>query len=525
MPAAQPSSSPLRGVGAEAPAARHLGDAELRYRALVESLPHRVFFKDCNSVFVCVNSGFARDLGLSAEDLAGKSDFDLFPAGLAQKYRNDDQAVLMSRQARSFEEVNVANGQTRIVSVTKTPVLGEDGEAVGLLGVFTDITEQRRTEAALAQERNFLRALIENSTDRIFFKDAGSRFVWCSLSLVRRLGRQRPDELIGRTDFDFHPEAFARETFATEQEVIRSGAAQLNRIEQRAHEDGAVTWSSVSRVPIRDDDGKVIGLIGISRDITELKFREEQLKDLATRLEQNNRELQDFAYVASHDLQEPLRKIQAFGDRLKVKCAAQLGDQGRDYLERMQNAAGRMQVLIDDLLAYSRVTTRAQPFVPTDLNGIVADVLSDLEVRIEQTGATVTCEPLPIIEADAIQMRQLFQNLIGNALKFHRKDVPPVVRIRALAPATEVPEAAAMCQILVEDNGIGFEEKYLDRIFVVFQRLHGRAEYEGTGVGLAICRKIALRHGGDITARSQLGEGATFIVTLPAHHPKEEHLP
>jgi signal transduction histidine kinase len=185
----------------------------------------------------------------------------------------------------------------------------------------------------------------------------------------------------------------------------------------------------------------------------------------------------------------------------------------------MQAAAGRMRSLINDLLTFSRVETKAQPFRPVDLGRVAREVLSDLEGRIEQTGARVEVDGLPTVEAEPTQMRQLLQNLIGNALKFHRPGEPPVVQVHgrpALAPEGEGDAAdPTLCRIAVQDNGIGFDEKYLDRIFGVFQRLHGRGEYEGTGMGLAICRKIVDRHGGSITARSAPGHGATFLVTLP----------
>ena len=242
---------------------------------------------------------------------------------------------------------------------------------------------------------------------------------------------------------------------------------------------------------------------------TRVRERTLELAETNTELERSNRELQDFAFVASHDLQEPLRKIQAFGDRLKTKQSAQLGSDGLNYLERMQNAAGRMQTLINDLLTFSRVTTKAQPFVKVDLNRIAREVVSDLETRVQQTGGRVEISSLPSIEADALQMRQLLQNLIGNALKFHRSGVPPIVKVESAGSSN------GHCQINVEDNGIGFDEKYLDRIFTPFQRLHARGEYEGTGIGLAVCRKIIERHGGNITAKSTPGSGTTFIINLP----------
>jgi signal transduction histidine kinase len=246
-----------------------------------------------------------------------------------------------------------------------------------------------------------------------------------------------------------------------------------------------------------------------------------ELQNLAQKLEASNRELQDFASIASHDLQEPLRKIQAFGDRLRARYWGPLGDEGRDYIRRMQDAAGRMQTLITDLLTLSRVSTKAQPFVEIDLAAIARDVLSDLETHIDQAGADVVLGNLPAIQADPTQIRQLLQNLIGNALKFRREGVPPRIVVDAVVEQPDLSDGGLgvpLLRLAIADNGIGFDEKYLDRIFTVFQRLHGRGTYEGTGVGLAVCRRIVERHGGTITAHSRPGQGSTFIVTLPVQH-------
>ncbi|MDT5157444.1 MAG: hypothetical protein QOH51_1801 [Acidobacteriota bacterium] len=263
-------------------------------------------------------------------------------------------------------------------------------------------------------------------------------------------------------------------------------------------------------------------------DITDRKRIEEKLKIYADKLERSNRELQDFAQVASHDLQEPLRKILSFGDRLRIKAGESLDADCQDYLQRMFNAAFRMQSLITDLMSFSKIETMGQPFVPTDLGLIAREVSADLETSVEKARGRLEIEELPTIDADPMQMRQLLQNLIGNSLKYFRAGVPPVVRVYSQKLDARSPEsmdesalARQLCQILVEDNGIGFDEKYLDRIFTVFQRLHKKGEYEGTGVGLAICRKIVDRHGGTITARSRPGQGTTFVVTLPVRQPKE----
>ncbi|WP_425617357.1 CHASE3 domain-containing protein [Anatilimnocola sp. NA78] len=256
-------------------------------------------------------------------------------------------------------------------------------------------------------------------------------------------------------------------------------------------------------------------------EVTTRTQAEAAAQQAAQELQRSNRELEQFASVASHDLQEPLRKIQAFGDRLQLHCGAQLGERGADYLQRMLSSAGRMRKLIDDLLTYSRVASKAQPFSAVDLNEVAEEVVGDLEARLHDVKGKVEIGKLPHIEADPTQMRQLFQNLIGNALKFHRPDLPPVVQVTSQivpAPAKSNGEHAAngsVCEVTVQDNGIGFEQVYADRIFELFQRLHGRDEYQGTGMGLAICRKIIERHAGNIAAHSEPNQGTRFVFTLP----------
>ena len=328
--------------------------------------------------------------------------------------------------------------------------------------------------------------------------------------------------------------------------ALRSSQSFEMEYRVRRASDGVYRWHLGQARPIRNSEGDVERWFGTCTDVEDYKHAEaeirilnenleervrdrtaqleqagrrlaqanEELNSSSLKLEQSNRELQDFAAVASHDLQEPLRKVQAFGERLKTVCGEALDAQGRDYLDRMLNASQRMQTLIQDLLRFARVTSQAHPFSPVDLAQVAREVLSDLEVRISETNARVEVGYLPSIQADAMQMRQLLQNLIGNALKFRQIGTPPVIRVYA-EEASVQPDADGMFRLVVQDNGIGFEEKYLDRIFTVFQRLHGRAEYEGTGVGLAICRKIAQRHGGEITATSSPGQGACFRVALP----------
>jgi signal transduction histidine kinase/HAMP domain-containing protein len=238
-------------------------------------------------------------------------------------------------------------------------------------------------------------------------------------------------------------------------------------------------------------------------------------------LERSNRDLQEFAFVASHDLQEPLRKVQTFGDLLIKKFAPSLEGEGLDYIQRMQNATARMQKLLESLLSYSRVTTKAEPFKQTDLGRSVQAALSNLEIMIKEKGAVLNVEAMPTVEAERAQMIQLFQNLVANALKFQYENVVPRLRIYSHKAGKSRSGNRMLHEICVEDNGIGFDEKYLDKIFLPFQRLHGRGGYEGVGMGLAICKKIVERHGGEITAKSEPGKGTTFTVTLPEKQGKQ----
>jgi signal transduction histidine kinase len=281
--------------------------------------------------------------------------------------------------------------------------------------------------------------------------------------------------------------------------VLLSRLSALSKSVRKISEMGDVT----ARVTLSGQDE----LAGLSQDINQMLS---SLEHQGEALRKSNQELEQFAYVASHDLQEPLRKVQAFSDRLATKYATQLDDDGRLYISRMQDATTRMRNLIQDLLSYSRIRSKGQEFVLVDLNETVRGVVSDLEVRLEQSGGRVKLGDLPTVLADPMQMRQVFQNLIGNALKFKREGVAPVVKIAAK-------EAGSSYLIVVQDNGIGFEQQYAERVFEIFQRLHGRGEYEGTGIGLAIVKKILERHVGGIRAESEVGEGTRFILTLPKH--------
>jgi PAS domain S-box-containing protein len=349
--------------------------------------------------------------------------------------------------------------------------------------------------------------------------------------MVMTINRDVPgipvDALVGQPDSMFTPIAPSerpalRERFAR---VISTGETidYETRVE---FPDGSIGTFESRLGPIRAGD-KITGSVLVTRDLTRQRQAEEarrtaerQIREYTVQLERSNSELERFASVASHDLQEPLRKIQAFSDRLRQKYEELLPEAGRDYVNRMQEAAKRMQDLINDLLMFSRLTTKEHRFSPVNLQKILTAVLSDLEVRIEENDAKVEYGEIPLIEADPVHMRQLFQNLISNALKFRRPDQPPVVKISAQTVAVEG-KRAPMLRLTFSDNGIGIEPRYHDRIFGIFERLHSRGKYEGTGVGLAVCRKICDQHGGSIRVEASPEGGSAFIAELPTRQERK----
>ena len=269
--------------------------------------------------------------------------------------------------------------------------------------------------------------------------------------------------------------------------------------------------------------GVPVLLTGSVRDITEQRSIEENLRNKVEELHHSNRELAEFAYVASHDLQEPLRKITTFSDRLSEKYKDVLTGDGAMYLARMTASAENMRVLINDLLEFSRISKNTLPYETTDLNRVLQDVTTDLELIIEETSTTMTSDTLPVIEAVASQMKQLLTNIINNAIKFHKEGIPPVIRIESEELGVEEKKEFELelfspyYRVQISDNGIGFESEYATRIFQVFQRLHGKSEYPGSGIGLAICKKIIEYHHGVIFAENIPGTGARFTFIIPGY--------
>jgi len=387
-----------------------------------------------------------------------------------------------------------------------------------------ELAEKQRVVDVLKKSEQEFRRIWEDSLDGMRITDEDGIVLSVNSAFCRLVGKTAA-EIIGKPFSVIYEEQHQLSSLAKHKERFATRDVKPLFEREMLLWHGGKVWFELSN-SFLEIKGQRTHLLSIFRDITERKIAEEKMREFSGLLERSNRELQDFAYVASHDLQEPLRKVAVFSDRLKVKFGDALGAEGIDYVERMQKATARMQTLITDLLSFSRVTSKSQPFSPVDLGKIVTDVLADLETRIEQVGGKVEVGALPTVDAEPLQMRQLFQNLIGNALKFNRPDEKTVVRIageifRDNLRWREIDGSAReMVRVTVRDNGIGFDQKYVDKIFQVFQRLHGREVYEGTGMGLAITRKIAEHHSGEITAESKSGEGATFIVILPAKQRK-----
>ncbi len=503
---------------------------------------------DAKGVIQIFNVGAERMLGYTAADVMNK----ITPADISDPQEVITRAKALSAElgtpiapgfealvfkaARGIEDIYeltyIRKDGSRFPAVVSVTALRDAQDAIiGYLLIGTDNTarkqveeEQKKLDQRLRDQQFYTRSLIESNIDALMTTDP--------LGIITDVNKQMEaltdctrDELIGAPFKNYFTDPERAE--AGIKLVLSEKKVTDYELTARSR-NGKKTDVSYNATTFYDRDRKLQGVFAAARDVTDRKRVDEKLKIYSDKLERSNRELQDFAQVASHDLQEPLRKILAFGDRLKSRAGESLDEQSGDYLQRMCNAAARMQTLITDLMAFSRVEIKGQAFVPTELGVIAREVSADLESRIEQTDGQVEIEELPIIDADPMQMRQLLQNLIGNSLKYHRAGVPPVVRIYSQKLDARSPEsmdesalARQLCQILVVDNGIGFDEKYLDRIFNVFQRLHKKGEYEGTGVGLAICRKIVDRHGGTITARSTPGQGTTFVVTLPVRQPKE----
>jgi PAS domain S-box-containing protein len=505
-----------------------LATANERFAAIARSIPgvvyQRIVKPDGDIRYTYISEAAEELFGVSPQEIIAN------PQALFDCHGPEYYATFKDRLVKASEALELWDVEARIITRDGTrkythaiakPHREPDG-AVVWDGVILDATRIKEAElAAAASEARTRDAIIESIPQAFALYDANDLLVtWNTRFLA--LYPQLADQIVaGRAYVEI-----VRAELQRGIDPLPEGVEPEFRLYERLAQHHLANYTAERRLP----DGRWIlvnehrtadgGTVILHTDISELKGREAALA-------RSNRELETFASIASHDLQEPLRKIDAFGDRLKRRYHETLGDDGRMYVERMQSAVGRMRSLIEDLLDYSRITTKAKPFDRVRLDEVLDEVKSDLQVAIETSDATIAAVALPVIDADRTQMRQLLQNLIANALKFRKPDLPPVISIDcvqgpASRPGAPGADAGERVCISITDNGIGFEMKYAERIFGIFQRLHNRAEYEGTGVGLATCRKIVERHNGTLTVTSEPGVGTTFTIDIPVEQPSTE---
>ena len=383
--------------------------------------------------------------------------------------------------------------------------------------------QDKRSSDIDRRSGNLYRNFLDAAATMMWVSDSYGRVDFFNQSWLQFTGRTLNDEI----SHEWSGEEIFPEDSQSCFDVYKSGFKSQQPFD---HEyrlmrfDGQYRWVHEFVNPYYDDNQELTGFVGTCVDIT---GRKEAILLANNELRIKNEELEQFAYVASHDLQEPLRKIQSFAELLTSRFSNDLPEQAMDYLNRMNNAASRMRRLINDLLTYSRVATRGKSFSEVDLKQEITEVISDLEIRMKETGGEIKIEQLHMLEADPTQIRQLLLNIISNGLKFHRKDVPPIIEISSQIKKDRVGgfihRKIDMLELTISDNGIGFDTKYLDRIFEPFQRLHGVNEFEGSGIGLAVCKKIVERHSGTLKAQSVPGEGATFVIQLPLQQGRGEN--
>lgn len=451
-------------------------------------------------------------------------------------------AIANKKVFYEFEhEIIDLKGNRKLLGVKGRCFFDSKGEVVRVLGTSEDITEVKKLKNTLkykVQELSVAYEELKKAKD--LFKEAESMmnygsFDWdvekdeiqWSDGLKRLFAGKDVNNLPQKLNYEFyksrlHEDDLVKVNDIVEEAIIRKSSYAFEH--RLIDMDGAEKTVNTRGWVVVSEEGKVIRFIGNTLDVTEIKAYERELEHKLEQLNRSNQELEQFAYVASHDLQEPLRKIMAFGERLSSKFSEELEGDGKFYISRMLDAANRMKILMENLLSYSRASRKIEPAEFIDLGVVVENVLSDLEMKIQETNANITIAHLPTIKALPTQMQQLFQNLISNALKFVKAGEVPVITIdsqevskQELKMLTFQLKAKKYFKIIISDEGIGFDSEYAERIFIIFQRLHGRAEFEGTGLGLAICKKIIDNHNGHIIAESTLNQGARFTIYLPEY--------
>ena len=468
-----------------------------------------VAMTDVQGRITYVNDKFCAISKYSREELLGQ-DHRIINSGyhpkefFQQMYRTIAQGGVWRGEIRN----RAKDGSIYWVDSTIVGLVGADGKLHKYVAIRVDITERKRAE----EVRERLAAVVESSDDAIIGKTLDGVITTWNHGAEKVFGYSS-SEAVGKPMQMLVPPERANE----EPDIL----ARIGRGESvehfetvRVRKDGKGIDVSVTISPIRDSSGAIVGVSKVARDITERKHAEQRLADKAEELARSNRELEQFAYLASHDLQEPLRMVASYTQLLAERYGGKLDENADKFLGYAREGALRMQVLIRDLLAFSRVVQAGVPRKPVDCNVALEEAVQSLTAAIEESGAVVTHAALPNVWADQTQIAQVFQNLIGNAIKFH-DGAPPECAVSA-------EKSGRNWLFSVSDNGIGIAPEYAENIFVVFQRLHARTEYPGNGMGLAICKKIIQHYGGTIWVESQVGQGSTFKFTLPAAAPEEE---
>ncbi len=475
-----------------------LADAEKRYRAIFTESPDGIVLIDVETAkAVEFNDVAHRQLGYSREEFAALTVADYE----AREDSEEIRAHFARIKALGREEFDTLHrtksGEIRNVAVSKQVLL--IGERQYLYAIFRDITDLRQ-----AQEESLFKAkLLDAASDSIFLVNTEGKIVFVNEAAFETRGYRR-EEMIGMPLATLDLPEYVDLIAPRIQRILERGEGVF----ESAHrcKDGSVMPVEVHASCLEVKGERLI--LSSIRDISERKKSEEALHKYAISLERSNKELEHFAYVASHDLQEPLRKIGSFTELLARKYQDRLDEKAVTYINYIVDGAHRMQILINDLLSFSRVATRGKPFEPVDCNAILIRVQQDLELALEECGARLSIADLPTVTADDIQLGQVFQNLIGNAVKYRDPGKVPDIRV-------SVGKRGSEWVFSVSDNGIGIDAQHFERVFQLFQRLHTREEYSGTGIGLALCKKIVERHGGNIWLESTPGQGSTFFFTLP----------
>jgi len=493
-----------------------LRESEERFRSVVDSANDGILVYDKQLNVIVANLAAERILRLPLAGIIGAAGFtSLLPCVHADGSpilpdERPTRLTVKSGKPLTGQIVGIyrPDGSMNWVSVN-TGFLRRPGETdwYGVVSTIGDITKQRNAELALSASEALYRQTFELATTGIAHVDLAGRFMQVNRSLCEILGYSEK-ELIGRPVKEIsHPED--RNLTDSQRMRVRSGEKPSVRFEKRyIRKNGAIVWVGLSVALACDPSGTPQYEIALFDDITERKKAEAALREAHEELKRSNGELEQFAYVASHDLQEPLRMVSSYTQLLMRRYGDKLDGDAKEFTAFIVDGATRMKQLIEDLLAYSRVGTRDRNFKPAEAESSLRRALTNLRAAIQDSGAAVTQDKLPTIPCDEVQLAQLFQNLIGNALKFRKPDAAPAVHVGAA-------DQGAEWEFTVRDNGIGIEPQYFERIFMVFQRLHDKGEYPGTGIGLAIVKKVVERHGGRIWVQSQPGAGTTFHFTMP----------